>query len=232
MTLYRFNDAGMNRFQEVFLGGLSEDSLPAQSPTFAEPLAGTREFLVRNHDTAKQLAQSVRNALGAISVQAVVADLGLWAWLTFVLRDVLFPKVVEGRRQVGELHTWWPSPPGDFQKAQRHRVRMPVLLLDTLGNDADHLLCRSPGVGTEIREQLTSQQDMFHRTFQRVARRLYCDDESGDLKRGAGGAGAGSPRRLARIRRQFDVTWDLYDLTPDQLMAMLPREFDRFKPSA
>lgn len=44
------------------------------------------------------------------------------------------------------------------------------------------------------------------------------------------GKGAGTTRRLANVRRQLDVTWDLEDLDPGKNIVMLPKEFSRFKP--
>jgi hypothetical protein len=40
-----------------------------------------------------------------------------------------------------------------------------------------------------------------------------------------------SPRRLATVRKQLDVTWDLYEVPSERLVRMLPKDFDRFKPS-
>jgi hypothetical protein len=70
---------------------------------------------------------------------------------------------------------------------------------------------------------------MFHSAFQGTARALYFDEKTGRLKRGAGGKAGGSPRRLARVRQQLDVTWDLFDLTVERMLAILPNEFNRFK---
>ena len=105
---------------------------------------------------------------------------------------------------------------------------MPVLLLHTLGKNADHLLCGPVSVHGDVREQLTSQQDMFSSSFQAVARSLYFDDSTNGLKRGAGGKAAGSPRRLAKIRQQLDVTWDIDELAHEELLAKLPNEFGKF----
>ena len=176
------------------------------------------------------MAQSVLDSMGTADALSLLSNTGLWAWLTFVLRDQLFKKASDGSWKVGEIHRWYPSNPNDWRKGQRHLVRMPVLLLATLGQDADHLLCGAPSVLPEIREQLTSQQDMFNRVFQRVARSLYFDDTTGKLKRGAGDKIAGTPRRLAKVRQQLDVTWDLEDLDPATITEMLPAEFSRFKP--
>ena len=70
---------------------------------------------------------------------------------------------------------------------------------------------------------------MFSKTFQHVARSLYFDDVNGKLKRGAGGKGPGSPRRLAKVRQQLNVTWEVEDLDYETIIGMLPDEFERFK---
>lgn len=107
-------------------------------------------------------------------------------------------------------------------------IRMPVLLLGRFGDIADHLLCGSPSAPGEVRGQLTAGQDMFTPAFQGAARRLYFDDTTGGLRRGAGGKGAGAARRLRAVRRQLDVTWDLFALDADEIVRLLPPEFARF----
>jgi len=178
------------------------------------------------------MAQAVLAAIGTANLFELLPDTGLWAWLTFVMRDQLFKKAGDGTFKVGEVHRWYPSNPNDWQKGQRHLVRMPVLLLKSLEKNADHLLCGAPSVLPEIREQLTSQQDMFNPAFQQVARALYFNDATDTLKRGAGGKSGGTPRRLAKVRQQLDVTWDLEDREPGEIIATLPAEFSRFKPGA
>jgi len=63
-----------------------------------------------------------------------------------------------------------------------------------------------------------------------VTTNLYLTPGSTRPERGAGGAGAGSPRRLAEVLAQFDVTHDIYGMEPGRLLAVLPSEFDRFRP--
>jgi hypothetical protein len=110
---------------------------------------------------------------------------------------------------------------------------MPTLLYAAFGSDADHLLSTKPSILPEIREQLTSQQDMFSKNFQRACRALYWDDKRGVTKRGSGSKNLpGTPRRLAAVRQQLDVTWDMTDLSPERILELLPSEFDGFKAAA
>lgn len=229
-ALYEFTEVGLDVFERVFSGQISDVQIDPMDPDMATPLTGSGRFTPIEFNTAKDMAKEILSAVGVLNFNELLRRKGLWAWLTFVMRDQLFAKNgADGTWRVGEMHRWYPSSPNDWQKGQRHLVRMPVLLLHSLGDDADHLLCRKPAILPEIREQLTSQQDMFTRSFQAAARRLYFDDTAGGLKRGAGGKGAGSPRRFAAVRRQLDVTWDLDDLTSGEIINLLPREFDRFK---
>ncbi len=226
--VYEFTEAGMAAFKRIMLGELDEGAIKPIDPQFARRISGTNQFDDGPADTSKELAKRVLTALGT-SWSDFLPRPGVWAWLTFVLRDVVFPKSIEGKRQPGEIYRWYPSDPGDWQKAQRHLIRMPLVLFANLGDAADHLLCGRPSILPEIREQLTSQQDMFNLEFQRAARELYYDQVAGKLKRGAGGKTGGTPRRLAKVRQQLDVTWNLYDLNAKRIVALLPKEFDNFK---
>jgi len=229
--VFQFTPKGLSAFRRVFLGELVEGAFSPTDKQFAIPVSGTKAITDDPADTAKVLAQRVINSLEGKWEQHLSNE-GMWAWLTFVLRDVLFPKDADGKRKVGELWRWYPSDPGDYQKAQRHLVRMPVILLGSFGDKADHLLCGKPQILSEVREQLLGQQDMLTANFQAAARRLYYNDETGTVKRGVGGKGRGSPRRLRDLRKQLDVTWNIFDLEAREILALLPNEFDRFQPKS
>ena len=74
---------------------------------------------------------------------------------------------------------------------------------------------------------MTSQQDMFHPTIQATARRLYYDEETAKLRKGVGGKG--SARRFAQVRKQTGRHMGSVCNLPEQLIAKLPKEFDRWK---
>ncbi len=227
-TLYQLTPQGLELFTRIMHGSAPEESLALNDRAFLEPLPGTGPFEARDYGSARELAAAVCKSLRERSPHELADRTGLWAWLTFVLRDCLFAKS-GGIRKVGEMHRWYPSPPGDYQKAQRHLVRMPTLLYASLAEDADHLLLGKPSVHGELREQLTAQQDMLNRNFQKVARQLYYVDATDSFKRGAAGSGGGSARRLGTIRKQLDVTWDMTDMSAGQILKLLPPEFDAYR---
>lgn len=230
-ALYEFTSAGMGVFQDAMEGRLSDAALNPTDPKLATRIAGTAPFTPRDLETSKEMAQAIIDACGTAPLNDLLRRDGLWAWLAFVMRDEVYPLRADGKRKLGEIHRWMPANLNDFQKGQRHLIRMPVILLDSFGDNADHILCGSPSVPGELREQMTSQQDMFHPTTQAAARALYFDDATGTLRKGAGGKGGGSARRFAQVRKQLDVTWDLFAISPEQFVTKLPKEFDRYKPS-
>ncbi|QKD00546.1 hypothetical protein [Mesorhizobium loti] len=231
-SLFQLTPEGLQVFERVMTRQLSEEALDLSNRRYATPVEGTTAFTGGEFTTAKEMAVAICASFEKNSPQNFVGNIGLWAWLTFVLLDNLFP-ITNGARKILEYHRWYPSAPNHWQKAQRHLVRMPTLLYAAFGNDADHLICGKPRTGPDIREQLTSQQDMFSSNFQRVARVLYFSDENGTVKRGAGlTKGPGIPRRLAAVRKQLDVTWDMTDLTTERILELLPPEFDQYKTEA
>lgn len=229
--LYEFTAAGLEAFQRAFNGQLEEEAIDLANPAIAKKISGTTAFVVSEWGSSSEMASAILNSAGSANIAVLLNQRGLWGWLAFACRDVVYPKQKDGRRKLGEFWRWFPSEAGDYQKGQRHLIRMPVLLKSSFGEDAEHLLIGNPSVPGELREQLTSQQDMFHSSFQRVARLLYLEPSKAKLKRGAGGKGGGSPRRLAQVRKQLDVTWDLFALSHEQLLEKLPKEFDRFRPT-
>ena len=227
--LYEFTPAGLDAFQLSFNGQLQEDEIDLSNPNMAVRIPGTISFEVWGWNTAREMADSIVGSAGVNSIPSLLNRVGLWGWLAFVGREVVYPKRQDGKRKLGEVHRWYPSDLSDFQKGQRHLVRTPVLLRSSFGDNADHLLLGTPAVPGELREQLTSQQDMFHLAFQEAARTLYYDATSGTLRRGAAGKRGGSARRLAKVRQQLDVTWNLFALTAEQILEKLPAEFEQFK---
>jgi hypothetical protein len=232
--LYSFTDAGLEYFKKYMEGSATGESLESPKADLAKPVPGTGPFLVEEFESARAMAAAVCAAFGGNAPQAYAGDIGLWAWLTAVLADQVCPVQDNGVRKLNELWRWYPAAPNDWWKAQRHLIRMPTLLYAAFGSDADHLLSVKPSILPDIREQLTSQQDMFSRNFQRACRTLYWNEEKGTTKRGAGSGTRrpGTPYRLAAVRKQLDVTWDMTDLGPERILDLLPAEFDGFKPAA
>ncbi len=226
--LYQFTPTGMSRYDSFFKGAISADQVDPTASDIAVPVKGSRMFEAKAYGTTKEMAKAILGAMDALKVEDFLSNSEFWAWLTFVLRETLFKKGPDGILKPGAYEVWMPSDPNDYQKAQRHKVRMPVQLFAQFGDDADHALCGRPDTPGEVREQTTSQQGMFTHEFQKLCKRLYFDAEKGANKVGAAGKGGGSARRLPQIVNQFQVTWDVHSFKVDDWVELLPTEFDKF----
>lgn len=154
----------------------------------------------------------------------------LWTWLSLYYFDELCLAQPDGARKVLEDAVYLLPARYNHQRYYRHIARTSWLAVSDHGENAKVLLS---GVGrgsrSDIFEQIASRQGMLgNQTIVAGAFELYFDKATGKSKRGAGGKGAGSPRRLAAIVQQLELTYDLAACSASQLLELLPKEFDRF----
>ena len=222
MQIRRFTDRGLERFDEVREGNSATPlkSILADS-LYSEPISNAGEVEERQFES--------RFAVGEYfnSVLTEVPDQRTWAWLAAFYYDELCP---DGRP--GERARWVPAL-SNFQRYYRHLLAGPYLVYKahlSSPRRAMAVLANRPHQPGDIAEQLVSRQEIVtNPAVMEVATRLYIDPRNDSPKRGAGGQGPGSPRRLAAVVDQLDLTWDLYALTSEQLLDLLPSEFDAFR---
>jgi hypothetical protein len=162
---------------------------------------------------------------------------GLWTWLALYYFDQLCPRSGDGSRKVLADEAYVLPAKYDFRSYYRHLVRMPWLAVADHGDNARVLLVpagrssEAPlATRGEIIEQLASRQAVLGNARVIAAvNRLYFDQAANRPRRGAGGSKGGSPRRLALVLQQLDLTFDLAACDESRLLSLLPREFDRWK---
>lgn len=237
MNLRRLTDVGVSRFK-AFLDSVSTDR-PDPYPEdlleddegaiLVEPRVQVEQMKFSNRfEAAAYLDQQFTKA----RLQGIENDTGTWAWLALFYFEQLCKQDAEGNYRPGEMARWIPEN-DNFRKYYRHLLRGPFSIYSAHGEDPTRalaLLCgplQEPG---DVVEQLSARQELVTNAgVMKAATVLYYDAEKKKLKRGAGGRGPGSARRLADLFNQFDMTWDLYGMTPENLLKLLPGEFDRFQ---
>jgi len=175
------------------------------------------------------LAEYLHGLVPGLGLQDPTRDRGLWAWLALLWFDQLAP-ANRGVRKVGERAKWMPE---SGWKYYRHLVLGAYLIYLTSQDRpqrATALLHNPPHTPGELVGQLAATQDVAQsKAAIGAATTLYYDPQKKTMKRGAGGSGAGSPRRFRTVLDQLDRTFDLQSLTEDRLLTLLPNEFERFK---
>jgi hypothetical protein len=169
-------------------------------------------------------------ALSAFSRSELSFNYALWSWLALYFFDQVCPET-DGKRVVLEDAVYVLAEQFNHRRYYRHLVRTPWEAVVNNGANAKVLLqSRGGGKRSDIFEQLAARQTIFgNKTIIAGAYKLYYDEAAQLPKKGAGGKGAGSPRRLVSFIQQIDLTYDLFACTPDQFIALLPKEFTKFQ---
>jgi len=206
---------------------LLEDS--SSSEVYGESL----EIQKKTFGTRYNVAENLDAILTKNDLIDVERDEGLWAWLTLFLFDELCPVDKLGNRKLRERSAYIPEPQ-NFRRYYRHLLLGPFLIFRAHRDDpkrAMAFLCKPLPIIDDIVGQLAARQEFVtNPAIVELTTQLYFDSTSGTTKKGAGGKGGGSPRRLSDILGQFDVTWDLYAMSLKEFLSILPKEFDRFRP--
>ena len=117
-----------------------------------------------------------------------------------------------------------------YQKRARHLVRSAWRLVQVHGVHAEPLLAGPLHVLGEAAEQMSAvQTNITCKPLVAAVRLLVWDQVKGKVKRGFAGKGPGSARRARIVAQQFRLTYDLDSMQPEQILDLLPREFDRFR---
>lgn len=157
-------------------------------------------------------------------------DVGLWSWLALCMFDHICPAKRDGARSVGATYRYILSK--EYKNHYRHLIRTPSLMYHIHGKYARPLIAGKLSQHGEAAEAIASRQHLFgNRPLFVALDRLYITESGREwcVKRGARGKEGGSMRRLAKVMRQFDLTYDFHDMTGDQIFDLLPPEFDKYK---
>jgi len=239
VKIRRLTESGISKFIE-FIDSLTTDSpqpLPTEILKDSETseIIGDSEFQLQNVIPANsrlKTAEYIHELVSSIKTSSPEHDSGLWAWLSLHYFAQICPRNKKGNFTPGEIARWVPDS-YNYRKYYRHLLAGPWRIFSTYRDNpsiANSLLAGPVKKHGDLYEQLASRQEVVtNRALIELSTMIYFDTQKEGLKRGAGGKGPGSPRRLADIIQQFSRTWDLYAMTAPQLLSLLPREFDKFK---
>jgi hypothetical protein len=181
----------------------------------------------------------LRLTLSAQDRTQIARDHRLWNWLSLYYFDQLCPLRDDGARDILATEIYLLTANPRYRQSFRHLVRAPWLAASEHGLNAKVLLIQAEpseaplATRGGIFEQLASRQGILgNRTVIAAAHRLYFDEILGRPRWGAGGHGPGAVRRFALVVQQLELNYDTRACSVDQLLALLPREFEEWKPKA
>lgn len=165
------------------------------------------------------------------SMPASSEDVGLWSWLALYYFDQLSPIGDGGKRRPREDYHYIPS--DDGWRRDRHLLAGPYKLFVTHGRNARLLLHPPVHQHGAFIYDLGFRRDLIsNRGLIEAIDLLYWDMKRNRPKAGATTTSRpGNLRRLITVVQQLDFNFDLYGMRAEEILRLLPPEFDGWKPA-
>lgn len=230
-----FNKDGLAEFErlvgEIRAGNLK--SVPDEL-LFSENYSESYEPIINiervDHKNKNELVPYLVEKLNLKASKFLYFNKGLWSWLSSFYFDNICPADGNGKRKVNEAAFYILNDPKNYTKYYRHLLAYPCRLYSELDDSSKIFLIGTFQKRGEITEQFGAYQEIaLNKGILDAANILYWDDSTKNLKRGAAGKGAGSARRLVRIIRQYQMTYDLNSMKGDEIAGLLPDEFAKWR---
>lgn len=176
--------------------------------------------------------------VGPVDRFSLSANHGMWAWISLAFMESLVRKGRGAGKPLAKPHYITQSQ----RLAYRLIARTAWDLVSLHGEFAKVALGSSKSPWGEMAEQMTARQEIYaHRSFWPVANKLYAMSD-GSVKTGATSqrtkkartdpkskAGLGCIGRLPTTFKQFERTYNLRHMSSDQIVALLPSEYNKWR---
>ena len=237
MKLRCFNNDGITAFTTYRARLALEPNLSPpidmlEDPAFSEIVTGEVEVPKRIFETRLEAGRFLNELMEHSGISLPERHRGLWSWLTLFFFDNVCPADGNGNRDAQDEARLVPLL-DNHQRFYRHLLLGPYLIVRAHRDNPERaiaMLCNPLWKPGEIAEQLASRKELVtNRGVVELATNLYYDNNKKSFKRGAGSSVKGAARRLAALLNQLDLTFYLYGMSANELLYLLPKEFDRFR---
>lgn len=233
------NAAGLEKFRE-FLSFIRSGEALAGSPSFmffdayALPLHSDVKVEPRKFKSKLDMVMYLDRLLKPLNRPQVMENEGLWSWLALYWFDQLAPADASGRRRAREDHFYILESSGRFSTGwyrNNHMLAGPYAIFRLHGLTSRVLLRGPLHLQTRMLDDIAWRTELItNRGWMQAVDRLYFNPKTNGQKSGATTASnPGNLRRLIAVTRQLEMTFDLHGMSGDEILALLPPEFDRWK---
>jgi hypothetical protein len=234
-----FNDAGINEFRN-YLNSINSDEsrvIPSNSfltdDSFSTPAIGIVEVERYKFDSKRKMIIYIAERVQQLQETNILYNRGLWTWLSAFFFDSVCPLVKGVRKPGSEVRHILSS--NEWNRYYRHLLAAPVRFFIELAEKSDIYLTGDPDKHGDLFEQLASRNEYATSIgIVEAATLLYWDREKNKIKKGARNKDThpGVLRRLTgAILPQFMLTYDVNGMSGEEIIALLPPEFNSWKRS-
>ena len=211
-------------------GGLLTDLSYAQ-PVEPEAYVEARPFANR-----REAAQYLAARLDPLGTEKVAGNAHLWSWLGMFYLEEMRRDRTRRQNEYPEAAYLIAPQSHDSRDRSHHRLMIAYDVWTQCGEDAWLLLNEPVGSMGQFALRIVQSPEIFRsKGVVALAHLLYADKATRRLRPGSLGssrasAPPGSLPRLINVLNQLSMTYDVYGMTAEQLLPLLPQEFDRFRP--
>jgi len=236
MKIRKLNKAGIREFEHFIEnlrrgGKQNTPSYLLSDPDMSETLAWDIDLEQREFATRFELGVYLTEKLAGINSHEIMGDAGYWSALALYWFDQLCPENADGSRKPSMVYNYILSE--NYNHRPRHAIFTTWQLVHRYGEHARFLLSRELPVRGELIEQLMARQYFLScEGVMHAASQLYYDPERETFKKGsAGRTSPGCVYRFVNWLQQLEVNYDLFSINSQDLIDILPGEFQRFNPA-
>ena len=234
-SLRRLTPKGIDAFRahlrKIRAGAEFQDS-PAilYVDDYSAPVAPAISIEERRFQSKFDAALYLMDVLRPLEGPLLASDSGLWSWLALFYFDQLSPRRPDGKRRPRQDYHYIPG--GNGWTRDRHLLAGPYKLVRQHGEAARVLLYPPPHEhGTFVYQLGTRQELVSNRGLIDAINLLYWDRRTERPKRGATSESRpGNLRRFVAVTQQLEFNYDLYGMNAAEILALLPSEFEVWKP--
>ena len=231
----RLNNKGINTLR-MYLDDLREGNLEdipedfLYKKEFSEETSDELSANEASYENNFEMAKSLHYDLIFDGKGGIWSDVGLWSWISVYLFDQTCPKI-DGFRKPGEDYRYILEVSrvgGGWSRFYRHLIVSPVRLYDFHRENSKILLSSNINQQGDMIEQFASAMERVqNRTIISVLNTLYYDSKNDTVKKGAlAYRKPGTHRRYRNFLEQIGLTFDLQSMNDEDLIDLLPSEFD------
>jgi hypothetical protein len=232
----RFNELGIEKFRNA-LNQIIDDEIndiPLGLLTDAyscEIIRADIKLEQKVFTSKEEIVKYLFESISKFLTPTLLFDKGMWSWLAAFYFDSICPKNNYETRKVG-AESRYILDAEEWNRYYRHLLAAPIRLYRDLGDLSKIYLSGKPDVPGDLFEQLASRQEIAAcKGVIEAATILYWDNNKLKIKKNVRDKeGAGVLRRFVRATiPQFQMTYDLNSMRGEDVVQLLPREYDKWK---
>ena len=236
MLLRKLNSQGIDKFDNYIKRLRSGEKLVIPDYLLTDPLTSedlpyTIELENLKFKNRYELGKYLKEKFIGLDMQLYLGDSGFWSAISLFWFDQFCPAKSDGTRNPSKEYNYILST--NYNHRPRHAIYTTWQLVEHYGDDSKFMLCKELPVRGELVEQMMARQYFLSCDgAMRVASKLYYDEQNETFKRGS--AARKSPGCISRFviwLQQIELTYDLFSIKADDLICLLPKEFDKYSVS-